>query len=295
MESEAILAGYEGIYVDKKPIRVLSKHYLVKPVHVYLGGFENAISRGYIPIKKPVIIGSTGIVRILEAGCGANPELSGSLAIISPTTSQGYLGLDLDGLLSKYTIVPKDSIVRTISRHEPIHSITYHVAVANSICEDIEGGNLLIVGGGIESLALAMCSKDKVSRLYILTQSKSSYRIFKKLGFEVHQKIKDIKCCFNIIFYGLLTPIYVDEIIKELGSSYATIYVNPYLSYLGFNTKIIHSLNIIKPRPVEKHYSYIDKIGKIIGRYIRKVHVKNLTEILALFPIDSIGVIISLS
>jgi len=295
MESEAIIAGYGGVYIDKKPIRNLSKHYLVKPVHVYIGGFENAISRGYIPIKKPVVLGSTGIVRILEAGYGANPELSGSLALVSPTTSHGYLGLDLDGLLSKYTTIPMDSIIRTLSKQEPIYSIMYHVAIACSMCENIEGKNLLIVGGGVESLALAICSEDKASRLSVLTRSKTSYRIFRKLGFDVYQKAQDIKCCFDTMFYGLLTPIYIEDLIKELGTKHLTLYVNPYIKHIGINVGSLLDVNIIKPEPEEKHYTCINKMGKIIDRYIRKIQVKRLTEILSLFPINSIGVIISFS
>ncbi len=295
MESEAIIAGYGGVYVDKKSIRILSKHYLVKPIHVYVGGLENGVFRGYIPIKKPVVLGSTGIVRILEAGYGANPELSGSLALVSPITTHGYLGLDLDGLLSKYATVPMDSITRTLSKQEPIYSTMYHVAIACSICENIEGKNLLIVGGGIESLALALCSEDKASRLSILTYSKTSYRIFRKLGFDVYQKAQDIKCCFDTMFYGLLTPIYIEDLIKELGTKHLTLYVNPYTMYIGINIRNMLSVNIVKPEPKEKHYICANKIGKIIGRYIRKVQARRLAEILSLFPIDGIGIIISFS
>ncbi|RLG81842.1 MAG: hypothetical protein DRO40_09155 [Thermoprotei archaeon] len=295
MESEAVIAGYGGVYVDKRPIRILSRHYLVKPLHVYVGGFENAVTRGYIPVKKPVVLGSTGIVRILEAGYGANPELSGSIALVMPTTSNGLLGLELDGLLSKYSTIPMDSIAKTLSKQDPIYSIMYHVAIACNICENIEGKNLLIVGGGIESIALAICSEDKVSRLSVLTLSKTSYRIFRKLGFDVYQKVQDIKCCFDTIFYGSLTPIYVEDLIKKLGTKHLTLYVNPYTIHIGINTRNILNINIIKPEPKEKHYTYIDRIGKIIDKYIRKVYVKRLSGILSLFPINGIGVIISFS
>jgi len=295
LEAEALVAGYGGIYIDKIPVRILSKHYLVKPLHVYVGGLENSISIGYTLVKKPVVLGSVGVVRVIEAGYGASSELSGSVAIVSPITRHGILGLDIDGLISKYTVVPMESIVKTISSLDPLYSISYHLAVASKVAEEVKGANLLIIGGGLESIALAILSREHVSRLAVYTHSKNSARILRRHGVEAYGKIQDIKCCFDTVFYGSMTPIYLYHILEHLGSNDLVIHLNPFIRYVHISIRSPRRVEFVKPVPEERHYKCIEGLRKIIERYVRRIHVRSLSEVLGLLPVNSTGVIVSLT
>ncbi len=297
MVAEALVYDGEKVSLLKRSVSIRVNEVLVKPLSVFIGGVENYIVTGKIPFKRPIILGHTGIGRIVETGSHAPSELSGKITIIKPVTTNGVLGINLDGLLSKQVSVPIDAIAKTISVDEPKYAISYYVAIANYISKQIKEKDILIIGGGITGLSLlTITSSIKVD---IVTFSRESYRLARRLCTTVFRDLKEVKDRYSVIYYNLLTPIYLSYI-GNFTKDGCEIYINPITAMLygkAISIPLEHKrCHVITPVPEDSDYvANMEKIWDIIGSEIKVVRIESMKELVTLLPTRPFGIIIGLS
>ncbi len=295
MDVESVVATHNRITVVKRKVRVEEGYYLVKPLHVFVSSLENAIVEGVYTYKRPITLGSTGLVRILEAGANADPRLSGSLAIVSPISSGGVLGLELDGLLSTYTSIPGDTIVYTVDKDTPLYSIGYHALIVSSIRKLFTGRRALIVGGGIESLLLSLEIREYTSSLSVITRSRHAGKILRRYGVNTYRDPRDLKCCYDTVFYGLYTSALLWDIIRFL-DKYVTIVVNPFIRTLSLPLTFLKEVRIVRASiSKDATLDVLYKYRRLLQKNIRRIELSSLKEVVSLIPVNQPGYIVSLA
>jgi DNA-binding HxlR family transcriptional regulator len=143
------------------PAVVISGGVLAKTVYVYIGDLERGILSGLIPVNKPLILGSSGVVRVIEV-LGERTEYTGKYYVITPLGNRGFLGLSVNGLLSNYVSLDDSYLEEELSLPTPIDAIRpffKHVALLASMCEEpvlVEGCGLIgvMLGGFLRELGM---------------------------------------------------------------------------------------------------------------------------------------------
>ncbi len=298
MVNESITFNGVSIEFIEQPLPPLKKNsYLVKTIHVFLNGLENAIVEGYIPLKKtPIVLGSTGIVRILEHGYGAEPSYSGLIAFIKPVTRDGVIGWSIDGLLSKYSTIPSDSILTTLSDAKPEYTLLYSIGLGVEASKYTSGRNLLIIGGGLSGIAAAFSSRNAL-RVSIFTEKLYSYRFLKKHGFEAYRKWSDLHGCYDLIYYSTLTPNYMN-LLNNLLSKDSIVLLNPLYTRLYAISLKLYSKGSILIKNIELSKETIPEAYKLLDKLygiVKTIKVDSLKQTLGLIPIKGAGAIISLT
>jgi len=177
---------FNGKYdvIEKEIIPVKHGEVLAKPYYIYLGIVEKILYKGLEPFTKPIIPGSSGVVRIIEDP--SNGELSGKIAIISPIGPHGILGLDVNGILSTYTSINHKYIAGFINEPRPIHSIYPYISYGASIGKETYGSTL-IIGCELDSIITAIyLKKMKEEEPHIICSKPIKH--LKYLGFNIYRE-----------------------------------------------------------------------------------------------------------
>ncbi len=298
MSNEAIIySSLELVYKQTNLPPLTSKSYLVKNLQIFVNGFENALLNGLIPLKKiPVILGSNSISRVLETGSLIKEKHSGTIVVVKPITSNGILGYDIDGVLSRYSTIPYDAIFMEVDKPETYYTILYNVSIGTTIGYMAQGRNLLVVGGGVSGISAALASKDNTLKTTVFTEDINSYKILKKNNVNVFTRVNEVKGTYDIIYYASLTPKYL----KIFGNSIdkdSTIIVNPYYIYsisIDLHTTRLNKVIILKATPSKDLVNESVKLSKYIVKYVKKVVVDSLKNIVGILPVKSLGIIIIL-
>ncbi len=298
MSNETIIYdGLELMYKQANIPPLTSRSYLIKNLLIYVDGFENAVSRGLIPLKKiPVILGSNSVSRVLETGSLIKEKLSGTLIIVNPITSSGVLGYDIDGVLSRYSTIPYDAIFTEIDKPETYYALLYNVSIGTTVGYMAQGRNLLIIGGGVSGISAALSSKNNALKTTVFTEDINSYRILKKNEISVFTRTNEVKGVYDIIYYATLTPKYFKIFSNTIGKN-STIIVNPYYVYsilIDFHATKLDKTTILKAMPSKDLINEAVKLSKYIVKYVRKIVVDNLKNMISILPVKGLGIIIVL-
>ncbi len=173
----------QGITPRDIPRGALGKdQVMITPCRVLISAIENAIYLGLLWVNPSTIIGSIGIGKVSGVGLAIDPSLNGRRVLVTPYSHHGGIGTELNGILAEEAIVPYDSIEILPNDLEDEAILLPFVSFARRVVEEIGGGNLLIIGGGLFSLALAMLVRDKVNKIGMM--SEESVSPFKQFGVE---------------------------------------------------------------------------------------------------------------
>ncbi|WFO76187.1 hypothetical protein J4526_04980 [Desulfurococcaceae archaeon MEX13E-LK6-19] len=299
MKNQVLIYDNNNIRVSEEPIAIQQKYYLVKPIYVFVDGVENYIISGYAPLLKPVVIGHTGVARIIEAGFGSPSESSGSLIVVSPLSfiNNSVLGYTANGLLAKYATIPYDAVFTTLSKHNIEDAILYHAAIGAKVGELVGTNDVLVVGLGIDGIA-ALYALEKARDVAIVTSSKRMYGLAKRLGYNVYKSFKEVKRCFTTVYISTLSASVIAKA-QEYVCYNGKIIVNPLTAHIANSI----ALDIQKVKHITVTIAYPDKslLGKIdrfidnVVNAIKVIKPRSLEELKTLFPIKPPGAIIDLT
>ncbi|MEM0325491.1 MAG: hypothetical protein QW733_00445 [Desulfurococcaceae archaeon] len=153
MKQKALV--YSGrVEVVEYPVVPVHENILVKPMYVYIGDLERGIVNGVVPLAKPTILGSVGIVKVIEVFDGPT-EYTGKVYSVTPLGDKGILGVDIHGLLSSYASLTSSYLDEELIQYTPFDSLkplVKHVSEVASLCEEpvlIEGCGLIGVATGL--------------------------------------------------------------------------------------------------------------------------------------------------
>lgn len=283
-----VFYGKTELY-EKTTIAVKHEYLLVKPLYVYLSVIEKILYSGYEPLLKPVIPGSSGVVRILEDPSGKHSDLSGRLAIVSPIGKYGILGLDEDGLLSSYSSIHPSYIYRYVEEAKAIYSLYPYIAY--SINLGIQSAGLtVIIGCDIVEIGLAYYIINyKGEKPIIICSNIPRYLRSGKLRFYKHVSDLPDKCNTIVLGYDKYSLIYsvLNKISTEkiLITCYSRLKLLPLRKRINIRVSYIDSIGEVDPGIVED-------IARSINRYVRKIKTKDIEELPGLLPPRKMGIIV---
>jgi DNA-binding HxlR family transcriptional regulator len=277
------------------PAVIISGGVLAKTVYVYIGDLERGILSGLIPVNKPLILGSSGVVRVIEV-LGERTEYTGKYYVITPLGNRGFLGLSVNGLLSNYVSLDDSYLEEELSLPTPIDAIRpffKHVALLASMCEEpvlVEGCGLIgvMLGGFLRELGMN-------SQLYC----ESGKRNASILDLNVTSHISNLSKKWRTLVITSLNTASKYRVMSELE------YSNLVISALSL-TELIplkrsYSMRVVVVRR-ERHEGveeYIVNRGKKVlhelFRAIKVIKASDLDSIRGLLPPRGLGTIIELS
>jgi len=134
---------------------------LGKTISGALTHIERYISLGLIPTELGRVLGSLGIIKVIEVGVNLSNSLIGRYFMLLPS-HRGVGGLDFDGVLAEYTAIPAHNLIpiSKSSATDPYTLLYAEFSYIHNILRYVEDREVLILGCGLSSYILASYIKD---------------------------------------------------------------------------------------------------------------------------------------
>lgn len=283
-----------GIY---PPPPLEEKATYVKVLYAVIGALEKFIFRRPYLIPNYRIIGSQGIVRVIE-GLNINKDLVGKIALIKPSKHDTYLGVSVDGILCNYAVVNSQFLIPI---PEKVIKNKYSPLLAEilwipKIIKIIKGLKVLIVGSGLLSYITSRFISKYVTKLTVSYVNKVLVREIRDLPLEL-RKINNIEGGYDVIIPFLIKHPILSKLL-EFSKDKATIIINPLIlrNLISLNLKaLVKKVRIVFPQieSVEFLDTCLDILSKnkrVLAKYVS--FTKNLEEALL---INNLRVIVDLT
>ncbi len=291
MRVKRIIYDGSGVLVDEtRYVVIRESHYLVKPLHVFVGFIENILLQGYRPLLKPLVLGSSGVARVLESSYGSDPGLTGKIVIISPIGERGILSWDADGVLSTYASIHRSYIMKTVARDRPEYAYYPFVAHGCSLGE-VAGDNTLIVGCDIVGVSAAMYLSLKKYGYGLYCGGE---RVGNRIGLNIYRNLGEIQENYDSIIitdhraslaYSVLRRVTTKRIIYSAFTDHSLIFsMSSTLITMKMNNTMIKHLDENDAKTIMKK----------LRRHIVFVNSDDLGKIKELIPTRGLGVVVSL-
>jgi hypothetical protein len=174
---KSIVYSGSAVEVVEYPAVVISGDILAKTLYVYLGDLEKALYSGLIPLTKPVVLGSTGVVRVIEV-LSDRTEYTGKYYTVTPLGEWGVLSVTTNGILSNYASLDDSYLEEKLTSpqpHDALRPLLNHVVSLASKCEEpvlVEGCGLVGV-----SLGTLLGEANLEVQLYCETDKRNAYTL----------------------------------------------------------------------------------------------------------------------
>lgn len=291
MRVKRIVFDGSAVLVDEaRYVVIRESHYLVKPLHVFIGFIENILLQGYRPFLKPVVLGSSGVARVLESSYGSDPGLAGKIVIISPIGEKGVLSWDADGVLSTYASVHRSYVMKTIARDQPEYAYYPFVAHGCSLGK-IAGDNTLIIGCDIVGISAAM----------YLSLKKYGYGLYcgggragNRVGLNVYRNLGEIQEDYDSIIitdhrasltYNVLRRVATRRLIYGAFTDH---------SFVSSRSNTLVAMKIHDTMIGHVDENDVKTIMRKLRRHIVFISSNDLGKIKELIPTGGLGVVVSL-
>lgn len=263
-----ILAG-DLRYSELLPPPIREGEVLVKVLSAALTPLDVAAARGYTPYTYGKIVGSAGLVRVLDLGYGVANLVVGENAVVSPKCFI-ELALTKNGVMAEQTSLDSKCLEpasQSIAGFIGLHvSLLAHLP---SVISSLSGSSILIAGCGYEAIALARLVKDEV-KTEVICSSESGLRRIAKLGVRAYLREK-VDNSSDIVYIASLDP-YVNSVAvkkcKEL--LYLSPSVPEHLVPLGSSSKRVIVGSQVKPN-ISEALDVVRRLGHEIESLFRVV------------------------
>lgn len=285
-----VYSGLAGV-LERNVVAVKHGHLLVKPLYVYFGTVERAIFSGYEPLVRPVVIGSSGVVKVIEDPSGASSEYSGRIAVVSPIGPRGVLGIDVDGIASTYSELHGGYIYKLAPEARPVLAIHPYVAYGLTLRREAEGSTL-IVGCDSSTVAFALSSHSSNSdRPDIICSRAPSY--LRARGLKLLKHASDLLPKYDTVVVSFERYSLVHEVLSSVGFSKLVLAAFSRLVSApikrGLNAKIVHVDRIGEVEAAE-----VENVAKELLEFVRVHRVRGLSEVAGLLPPQKLGLIVEI-
>jgi L-iditol 2-dehydrogenase len=259
-----LLSAIDQISVSDqpKPITVSGKS-VVKVLACGICGTDRHIYKGEYPSAKPVILGHEfgGLIDVAAEGskftkgdlvsvdpnivCGVCPDCNAGRTAFCPTLTA--LGVNIDGGLAEYVLVPDSQIYKVSNDLNPLH-LAFIEPTACSIrgidIADLKGGeNVAVLGGGVMGQIVVQLAKlSGASQITMVTRQKTRRDLAVTLGAtdSVDPMDKDYAQKMNkydVVFEcaGAVETFNTAQIIARRGGAIIVLGLTPEKTYVDFN------------------------------------------------------------
>ncbi len=257
-------------YLDVPVPPIRSDEVLVKVLGAALTPTDMATIRGYLPYTYGKIVGSAGVVRVLELGADVRNLSVGENAIVAPRCFV-ELATSKNGIMASLASVRSEClepVPQKVSDVEGVYlSLLAHIP---SVTASLSGSSLLIAGCSYESQILASVVKDKINT-DIVCASNAGLRRVVKLGIRAYL-VEAGEEDYDAVYIASLDPLVVREAVRRcVGTLYISPLVPEYLVPLGKRIRRVvmtSRLRLSLPKALE----LIREFGKQLDDVLRMVN-----------------------
>lgn len=263
-----VLAG-DLRYSELPPRPIREGRVLVKVLSAALTPLDVAASRGHLPYAYGKIVGSAGLVRVLDLGYGVTNLVVGENAIVTPKCFV-ELALTEDGVMAEQTGLDArclEPVPQSITSPTGLYvSLLAHLP---SIISSLSGSSMLIAGCGYEATALARLVKDEI-RTEAVCASEAGLRRVARLGIRAHLWEKKDES-FDVVYVASLDPYVSGMAVRRCRE---TLYISPlvprHLVSLGGDLKRIVSASQVRFN-LSEALSIVRRVGQELEGFFRVV------------------------
>ncbi len=151
-----------------------------------LSSIDAAVTSGTIPVLPGRVLGSYGVIRVVEPGVDSGFGPGEVLGVVS-LSKGGFLGLDIDGLMREYASVPKECLRRVINVEQSklwLYPLMLEFSFIPALRDGVVGKDVLVMGTGISTYVIASYLRGD-SRVSVLGDSSSLVKKLAGLGVKV--------------------------------------------------------------------------------------------------------------
>jgi hypothetical protein len=280
----------DKVEVVEHPCVVVKESVLVKPIYVYLGELERHLLEGSLPSTRPVVLGGSGVVRVVEVQ-GGETELTGRVYTVTPIGPRGLLGYEEDGLLGNFVSISRSYLDDLLVDPRPIDAVRPLVKHAYSLVTKvsepvlIEGCNLLGIAAGLILRYMG------VEALFYCEQR---VRLALQYGFNVYKHISELATRWSTVILTGINQSVKYKLLQRLTAN--TVVISP-LSTTSWIPITPHGgeARILIPRGGEAiEHSIMRKVLDDLSRGLKVLEIDDVKSVLGLLPPRGLGVIVSL-
>ncbi len=185
---KALVWNGEAI-VEERPVPPIPRGWVLgKVLAASLTSIDAAVTSGSLPVIPGRVLGSYGLIRIVEPGVDA-PFDPGEVVGVTPLSSEGTLVIDLDGVMSEYAAVPSDTIIdvgKNVVKSENLWKLLLMLefSFVPKLTDIVGGKDVLILGTGISTYIIASFLKS-YSRITVIGRESPFLKRLAGLGVKV--------------------------------------------------------------------------------------------------------------
>lgn len=283
---------YNGsVEVVEYPAVAVQDPVLVKPFYVYIGDVERSIVQGQLPVTKPVILGSLGVVKVVEVLEGPT-EPTGKDFVVSPLGDKGILGVDINGLLATHTTLTHSYLDEELVQSSPYDSLRPVVKHAAELANASEEP-VLVEGCGLVGVATGLSlRKMGVEPIFYC---EDGGRRASSLGFNVYKHAGSIGTKWRTV---VLTSTSISSKHTLLtGVEYQKVVISP-LSFTTWMPIRSRQSSLTRVFVVWRTGNYsseiVREVIKELSKYVKVINVQDIEKILGLIPPKGWGSILVL-
>lgn len=291
MEKKYVVWRNGRVEVDTIPVVSVDKdEALVKPLHVLLADIEKNLFTGLFISKSPVVIGSMGVVKLIESS--NEEQRSGRSILVKPLGANGLLGVDTDGILSSYTGIHKTYLATEILEPTPHDALKPLLAHASLISSRVEADLALVEGCGflalVTSLGLMFRGVDPI--VYCREPPKEFY----SAGVKVAKHASELPSDPAPI---VVTTPDANRVYRAAERVRPGTIVASALAKLNWVPVLTTRLKIVVEdgfAPDSEDVAELArKLLRTIKRYVRFEKVASIEDVLGLLPFTDLGIVVS--
>ncbi len=289
MLSQKLVFDGVNLLVDRDRFIVVHRgDVLVKVYYFYLGLIDNLLVNGNIITRLPRVLGSSGLVRVLEVSPSVEESIAGKLVTVKPLGKRGVLVWDADGVAANFTSIHSSYIHYYVEKIDPLYSV-YPLILHGLRLAEASEEPVLITGCNIFSLSAALYLEIN-SINYSMFCGKTS--IARRLGLNAYKNVKDLGKNYNSL---IITPTDPGRLVESLSQiSFNNVLISRITNIAYLPVKIINNkelrLKIIDE--FSSNTAIARRISQKLKRFIDVIHVSDLGEINNLLPVRKLGLII---
>lgn len=244
-----VLAG-SPVFSELPPPPIREREVLVKVLSAALTPTDIAAVKGLVPYAYGKIIGSAGLVRVLDSGHGVAKPVVGENAVVVPKCFI-ELAVYRDGVMAEQASLDSEClepVPQSISGLTGLYiSLLAHLP---SVVRSLSGSSMLIAGCGYEGSVLARLVRDVISTEAVCV-SEVGLRRIAKLGIRAHMWDK-AQGKYDVVYIASLDPYVNSSAVRKCGES---LYISPtvpeHLVPLGGGFKKVVPVSQVKPSTSE--------------------------------------------
>ncbi len=178
----ALVWGHHVGVVDKPVPPIPEGWVLGKVLAAMFGPIERAIVMGIQPIEPGRVLGSFGVMRIVERGVGVEDLGPGQVVAVPAYCMGSIVGVDMDGLLADYASVPKECVRLVPSEFlSPLTPLWLEFSFLEGLAEVVAGKDTLAIGCGFTGYVTASYLR-RVTNLTVACVERGLMEEIGKLG-----------------------------------------------------------------------------------------------------------------